>query len=132
MSSPTVVPTSVRPNRSFPGSVIVTIVCPHCGGTHTHGGPGGDYTGHRGSALRSPGRLLHRQANLMLPATESVGQAPVRVFVAEIGCGSFRIRCAECGQLRGRYFNPVRAEETAANHARYKHNPIFVKKGPSQ
>lgn len=47
MKRHTVTPQRIEPNPSYPGYVIVTIVCPHCGKTHRHGGAADDYAGDR-------------------------------------------------------------------------------------
>lgn len=33
---------NIRPNRTFPGALVVEADCPHCSGTHVHGIPAED------------------------------------------------------------------------------------------
>ena len=51
---PTVTPIRIEPNPSYPGAVLVVVLCPHCGREHTHGGYPDDYAGHRASHCHSP------------------------------------------------------------------------------
>lgn len=59
---PTVTPHRIEPNPSYPGFVLVRIVCPHCGREHVHGGAVDDYTGHRAASCHAPRGYFIRQA----------------------------------------------------------------------
>lgn len=47
-TAPDALATKAEPNRTYPGYYVVTVQCPYCDRTHTHGWAGpGDEGGHR-------------------------------------------------------------------------------------
>lgn len=62
---PTVTPHRITPSPSRPGCVLVSVVCPHCGRLHMHGGFTDDYAGHRTAGC------LHPAGYVILPAAET-------------------------------------------------------------
>jgi len=52
---PTAIATKLEPNPSYPGAHIVTVTCPYCNTTHSHGIPAEDrQAGHRLAHCHDP------------------------------------------------------------------------------
>jgi hypothetical protein len=47
MDRPTITPTKIKHNADAPGSSLVSVRCPHCKETHSHGWPAGGDIGDR-------------------------------------------------------------------------------------